>query len=31
VDRHENWVQVDAGPGKTGWLPLKQVAILPGA
>jgi tetratricopeptide (TPR) repeat protein len=31
LDRHENWVQVDAGAGKTGWLPLKQVAVLPGA
>ena len=31
VDRHEDWVQVDAGSGKTGWLPVKQVALLPGA
>lgn len=31
LDRHESWVQVDAGRGKTGWLPMKQVAVLPGA
>lgn len=31
LDRHEDWVQVDAGAGKTGWLPAKQVAVLPGA
>ncbi len=30
LDRHEDWVQVDAGAGKTGWLPAKQVAVLPG-
>jgi tetratricopeptide (TPR) repeat protein len=31
LDRHGNWVQVTAGSGKIGWLPVKQVAILPGA
>lgn len=31
LDRHEGWVQVDAGAGKTGWLPVKQLALLPGA
>jgi tetratricopeptide (TPR) repeat protein len=31
LDRHEGWVQVDAGVGKTGWLPVKQLALLPGA
>lgn len=30
LDRHDNWVQV-AGAGKTGWLPVKQVEIVPGA
>ena len=29
--RHEGWVQVADGSGKTGWLPAKQVEILPGA
>lgn len=29
--RHENWIQVADGSGKTGWLPVKQVEILPGA
>jgi len=31
MDRHDDWVQVDAGAGKTGWLPVKQVSVLPGA
>ena len=31
LDRHENWIQVADGSGKIGWLPGKQVAILPGA
>jgi tetratricopeptide (TPR) repeat protein len=31
LDRHGDWVQVASGAGKTGWLPVKQVAILPGA
>jgi len=31
LDRHGDWVQVSSGSGKTGWLPVKQVEILPGA
>ncbi len=31
LDRHGDWVQVADGAGKTGWLPVKQVEILPGA
>ena len=31
LDRHDNWIQVADGTGKTGWLPAKQVEILPGA
>lgn len=31
VDHHEDWVQVADAGGKTGWLPAKQVALLPGA
>ncbi len=31
LDRHGEWVQVANGAGKTGWLPVKQVEILPGA
>ena len=31
LDRHENWVQVADGSGKSGWLPVKQVELLPGA
>jgi tetratricopeptide (TPR) repeat protein len=30
LSRHEGWIQV-AGAGKTGWLPARQVEILPGA
>ena len=30
LDRHEDWIQVADGSGKTGWLPVKQVEILPG-
>jgi tetratricopeptide (TPR) repeat protein len=30
LDRHEDWLQVDAGAGKTGWLPAKQIAVLVG-
>ena len=30
LDRHENWIQVADGSGKSGWLPAKQVEILPG-
>jgi len=29
--RHDDWVQVASGAGKTGWLPVKQVAVVPGA
>ncbi|HEU6447429.1 MAG TPA: tetratricopeptide repeat protein [Verrucomicrobiae bacterium] len=31
LDHHDNWVQVDDGSGKIGWLQLKQVEVLPGA
>ena len=31
LDRHGNWIQVADGSGKIGWLPVKQVEILPGA
>jgi len=31
LDRREDWVQVADGAGKTGWLPVKQVEVLPGA
>jgi tetratricopeptide (TPR) repeat protein len=31
LDQHGDWVQVADGSGKTGWLPAKQVEILPGA
>jgi tetratricopeptide (TPR) repeat protein len=31
LDRRDDWVQVADGSGKTGWLPVKQVEILPGA
>jgi tetratricopeptide (TPR) repeat protein len=31
LDRHEDWIQVAGGAGKIGWLPVKQVEILPGA
>jgi tetratricopeptide (TPR) repeat protein len=31
LDRREDWLQVADGSGKTGWLPAKQVEILPGA
>ncbi len=31
LDRHDNWIQVADGSGKIGWLPVKQVEILPGA
>ena len=30
LDRHDNWIQVANGAGKTGWLPVKQVEILSG-
>jgi tetratricopeptide (TPR) repeat protein len=31
LDRRDDWIQVADGSGKTGWLPAKQVEILPGA
>jgi tetratricopeptide (TPR) repeat protein len=31
LDRHDDWLQVANGAGKTGWLSTKQAAILPGA
>ncbi len=31
TDRHDDWVEVADGHGKTGWLGKKQIAILPGA
>ena len=31
LDRRDHWVQVADGAGKTGWLPAKQVEVLPGA
>ena len=31
LNRRDDWVQVADGSGKTGWLPVKQVEVLPGA
>src|SRR5271154_2950592 len=31
LDRRDDWVQVADGSGKSGWLPAKQVEVLPGA
>ena len=31
LDRHDGWVQVANGAGKTGWLSRLQVEVLPGA
>ena len=31
LDRRDGWVQVANGAGKIGWLPTKQIEILPGA
>ena len=31
LDQHDGWVQVANSVGKSGWLPAKQVEILPGA
>ncbi len=31
LDRRDGWVQVADGAGKIGWLPVKQVEVLPGA
>jgi tetratricopeptide (TPR) repeat protein len=30
-DRRDDWLQVADGSGKIGWLPAKQVEVLPGA
>jgi tetratricopeptide (TPR) repeat protein len=30
LDRRDDWVQVADGAGKSGWLPAKQVEVLPG-
>ena len=31
LDRHDDWVQVADATGKTGWLPGKQLELLPGS
>jgi tetratricopeptide (TPR) repeat protein len=31
LDRRDDWVQVADGSGKIGWLPAKQIEVLPGA
>jgi len=31
LDRHGDWIQVTAGSGKIGWLPVKQIEMLPNA
>jgi tetratricopeptide (TPR) repeat protein len=31
LDRRDDWMQVADGAGKIGWLPAKQVEVLPGA
>jgi len=31
LDRRDDWIQITDGSGKIGWLPAKQVEILPGA
>ena len=31
LDRHDDWMQVADGAGKTGWMNKKQVEVLPGA
>ena len=31
LNRREDWLQVSDGSGRIGWLPAKQVEILPGA
>jgi tetratricopeptide (TPR) repeat protein len=30
LDRRDGWVQIADGMGKSGWLPAKQVEVLPG-
>ena len=31
LDQHGNWLQVSDGSGRIGWLPAKQVEVVPGA
>jgi tetratricopeptide (TPR) repeat protein len=31
LDQHGDWLQVSDGSGRIGWLPAKQVEVLPGA
>jgi tetratricopeptide (TPR) repeat protein len=31
LDRRDGWVQVANGAGKSGWLPVNQIEVLPGA
>jgi tetratricopeptide (TPR) repeat protein len=31
LNRRDDWLQVTDGAGKIGWLPVKQVEVLPGA
>jgi tetratricopeptide (TPR) repeat protein len=31
LDRRDDWVQVADGSGKIGWLPAKQIEVLPGS
>ena len=31
LGHHDDWVQVAGGTGQTGWLPARQVEVLPGA
>jgi len=31
LNRRENWLQVSDGSGRIGWLPARQVEVLPGA
>jgi tetratricopeptide (TPR) repeat protein len=31
LDHRDGWVQVVDGAGKSGWLPVKQIEVLPGA
>ena len=31
LDRRDGWVQISNGTGKSGWLPVKQVELVPGA
>jgi SH3-like domain-containing protein len=31
LNQRDDWLQVSDGSGRIGWLPVKQVEILPGA